>query len=167
MALYEFSWVLEGKLAGMAVPDGLKEDWDELKGRGVGAVVNLTQGDRFGRSIREAGLEYAQFPIENFQPPTREQVEEFVEFCDGQIERGNGVVVHCLAGMGRTGAMLACYMVRSGMAPGEAIEKIRRLRPGSIETDEQENAVFEFAARLRDCAGPVPSVERNRRDKLK
>lgn len=53
--------------------------------------------------------------------------------------------MHCKHGLGRTGTMLACYLVKTRAISGEeAIKTIRRLRPGSIETREQERAVLEF-----------------------
>jgi atypical dual specificity phosphatase len=51
--------------------------------------------------------------------------------------------------MGRTGVVLACYLVAKGQTPQNAIARVRRLRPGSIETDEQEQSVIEFARRHR------------------
>ena len=56
-----------------------------------------------------------------------------------------GVVVHCLGGHGRTGTMLACYMVKHlGFTGKRAIEEIRRRRPGSVETKEQEELICKF-----------------------
>lgn len=60
------------------------------------------------------------------------------------------VGVHCALGFGRTGTMLACYLVKERrLAAGDAIAEIRRLRPGSIETFEQEKAVFQFYQRTK------------------
>ncbi|KAG8509908.1 Dual specificity protein phosphatase 23 [Galemys pyrenaicus] len=60
------------------------------------------------------------------------------------------VGVHCALGLGRTGTMLACYLVKDrGLAAGDAIAEIRRLRPGSIETYDQEKAVFQFYQRTK------------------
>lgn len=61
-----------------------------------------------------------------------------------------GVAVHCMHGHGRTGTMLACYLVKSMNLSGiDAIKKIRKLRQGSIETHEQEKAVVQFYQRTK------------------
>ena len=60
------------------------------------------------------------------------------------------VVCHCQWGRGRTGTMLAAYMVKSkNMQPKEAIEYVRQKRPHSIETREQETAIHEYALSLK------------------
>ncbi len=149
MALQGFSWIIEGQLAGMAMPSGAPEDWRALRNLGVGAIVNLTSHRMPEKQIRREGLDYLQIPVGEFRPPTQEQVDRFVEFCDRHIDDYHAVAVHCLAGRGRTGTMAACYMVRRGMEPEAAIKYVRRLRPGSIETESQEDAVREYAARLQ------------------
>jgi len=61
-----------------------------------------------------------------------------------------GVAVHCMHGHGRTGTMLACYLVKTRKMSGiDAINEIRRLRSGSIETNEQEKAVVQFYQRTK------------------
>jgi len=54
------------------------------------------------------------------------------------------VVVHCAAGQGRTGTVLACALVHRGLSAEEAIRTVRRLRPPSIDTDSQEAFVRAF-----------------------
>jgi len=153
MGVYRFSWVVEGEVAGMAMPDGLPEDWSGLKNRGVGALVNMTDHDWEPEQFRESGLAYLQLPVPDFAPPSTAQVEEFLSFCTEQIKPGEGIVVHCRAGMGRTGTMLACYLVNGGMDSDAAIRFVRRLRPGSIETLSQEGVVHALRERLLQRAG--------------
>ena len=51
-----------------------------------------------------------------------------------------------MMGYGRTGTILAAYLISEGMTANEAINKVRGKRPGAIETYEQENILFEFEA---------------------
>ena len=59
------------------------------------------------------------------------------------------MAVHCGAGLGRAGTLLAAYLVSQGCDAEEAMARVRRARPGSIETIEQEQAVREYAERRR------------------
>jgi atypical dual specificity phosphatase len=147
MALHAFSWVIPGELAGMARPDGTPDDVKALTSHGVGGLVNLTPWQWPAGLLQEGGLDYLHLAIPDFAPPEPGQVDAFVEFCDRHIQEGRAVAAHCLAGRGRTGTMAACYLVSRGMPPAQAVRRIRALRPGSIETWEQEQAVYEFAAR--------------------
>jgi len=150
MSLYGFSWFIENKVAAMAMPDGAREDFEELKGLGISALVTLTQRPVLAKAAREHGFEYLHLPIPDFAPPLQSQIRQFVNFCDRNIENGRAVVVHCVAGMGRTGTMLACYLVSRGSDPWKAIKTVRQKRPGSIENARQEGAVFAFADWLRE-----------------
>ena len=72
-----------------------------------------------------------------------------------------GVTVHCYWGLGRTGTMLAaCLVALFNVDPDDAIREIRRRRPYSIETYEQEHAVRQFAASLKsDVSEDTPPLD--------
>lgn len=62
------------------------------------------------------------------------------------LDAGERVVVHCHAGMGRSGAVAARLLVERGMSPEQAIVTVRRARPGAIENDEQVRWVLDSPA---------------------
>ena len=132
-----------GELAGMGRP-GLRDldaDLAFLKGQGVGAVVSLTETPLDERAIRDAGMPSLHLPIVDMAAPSQGEIARFVWFVQARIGEGRPVVTHCLAGRGRTGTMLACFLVHRGRSAQDAIREVRSHRPGSIETVEQEEAI--------------------------
>lgn len=145
-----FSFLLPGQLAGMACPGRdrpLEDDLAALAAQGVGAVVSLTERPLEPAALARHDLAGLHLPVRDFAPPTLEQIGSFVDFVDHQLAAERPVAVHCGMGRGRTGTMLACYLVRQGWAPAEAIAEVRRRRPGSLETATQERMVHEYARR--------------------
>jgi atypical dual specificity phosphatase len=144
--LYNFSWLIPEKLAGMARPTDEPATAEALQAEGIRGVVTLTMRPLPRHIVGR--LDYLHLPIEDFEAPTREQVRRFIRFVERHAARGEPVVAHCTAGMGRTGTMLACYLVHTGLGAAEAIERVRQARPGSVETREQERAIHDYAREL-------------------
>jgi atypical dual specificity phosphatase len=143
-----FSWIEKPLLAALAHPSA-PEDLTWLREHGIEVLLSLTE-DRPRRDwIEDAGLLVFHEPLEDMEPPTQEQLDRCVSAIVRANERKMGVAVHCGAGLGRTGVVLAAYFVLRGLSAGNAVARIRRLRPGSIETDEQAAAVELFARRKR------------------
>lgn len=139
-----FSWVIDEQLAGMPIPgsgNSLDEDIAFLAGQGINLLVSLTTETPGFSLLAESGIESLHLPIPDFHPPTLEQQIDFVERASTQMRSGGRVGVHCTAGMGRSGTMLATYLVFTGSKPREAIAAVRKLRPGSIETAAQEASI--------------------------
>ncbi len=96
------------------------------------------------------GMEALHIPIPDRKAPTPEHVDLFLGHIGAKLTDGHTVLAHCFwGGYGRTGTMLACYLVHCGMPAREALEGIREKRPGSVESEEQEAAIFEFEERSR------------------
>jgi atypical dual specificity phosphatase len=143
-----FSFVIEGRLAGMARPgrsSPLEDDLAFLMARGIGAIVSMTERPLDEGMVSGFGLRYLHLPVPDFCAPTIQQIEAFLVFL-GDADHAGGVVVHCYAGQGRTGTMLACALVHQGMSAEEAIRLVRAMRPPSIDTLVQEQIIFDFAA---------------------
>jgi atypical dual specificity phosphatase len=142
-----FSWLIEDEIAGMAKPASSVYDFEFLKEKGFEAIVSLTEFPLSEMLIEEFGFSVKHIPVGDFQAPTLEQIEDFVEFAQNARSEGKKLVVHCDAGIGRTGTMLACYLVSKGYKATDAIEDVRTKRPGSIETIEQEEVVLKFESK--------------------
>jgi atypical dual specificity phosphatase len=143
-----FSWVIENEIGGMARPDPRHEGvWAWLAERNVGLVVSLTGAAPDAGVLARHGLDLLHLPIADFTPPGPGDIEEFIAKARFYRHEGKAVVVHCGAGIGRTGTMIACYLVDRGFGADEAIRLVREARPGSIETVEQEQVIHDLAAR--------------------
>jgi atypical dual specificity phosphatase len=140
---YFFTWVDEPLLAASAEPGG-PEQLAWLRSQGVDILVTLTEDPLPRTWIDGAGLMGVHVPIPDMDVPTVEQIEQVMSVIDKAKSSNMGVAVHCLAGRGRTGTILAAYFVYQGMSAEEAIEKVRELRPGSIEVTEQEESIRAF-----------------------
>ena len=84
----------------------------------------------------------------DFTPPSPEQLECGVAAIEQAVASERKVAVHCGGGLGRTGTLLACYLVKGGLNPSEAIARVRAVRPGSVETPAQEAAVEDYSQRI-------------------
>lgn len=122
------------------------EALQELADKGVRLLINLHTQGHVPERIMRYGITELHLPVADFAPPTPEQLERGVEAMERAIRNGTRVGVHCGAGLGRTGTLMACYFVRRGLPPDEAIAHVRSMRPGSVETLAQEAAVRAFAA---------------------
>ena len=140
---YFFSWIDEPLLAASAEPAG-PEQLAWLRGQGVDILVTLTEEPLPRTWVDAAGLMSVHIPIPDMDVPAEDQLEQVMSVVDKAKAGHMGVAIHCLAGRGRTGTVLAAYFVHRGLSAREAIAKVRDLRPGSIEVPEQEDAIRAF-----------------------
>ena len=150
-----FSWVIDETLAGLPRPGtggALDDDLGYLHRRRIDLLVTLTETPLDAQALQRHDLDSLHLPVEDFHAPKLEQIVEFVDRAEAVIADGGRVGVHCAAGKGRTGTFLAAYFVHLGDTPRAAIDRVRELRPGSIETEEQERLIVRYAG-SRTSAG--------------
>jgi len=145
---YSFSWIEHPYLAAMGCPDD-PESLAWLRQQGIELIITLTEDPLRRDWLSDAGLLALHVPMADMTAPTAEQIDETVSAIRKAKEQSMGVAIHCLAGRGRTGTILACYFVDQGLCAEDAIARIRELRPGSIETGEQIEAIHEYARAKR------------------
>jgi atypical dual specificity phosphatase len=134
-----FSWLLQDKLAGSGMPTSFEEiSW--VRKKGIKSIITMTEQSLPDSWV--AGLEYLHIPTEDLLAPEIEKIDAAVDFIHDRIKNKEPVMVHCAAGIGRTGTILASYLVKyQNLTAKEAIEKVRQERPGSIQSESQEMAV--------------------------
>jgi atypical dual specificity phosphatase len=151
-----FTWVDPPLLAAMARP-AAADEYEWLREQGVHLVISLCEDPPSRTWLNDAGLFSMRIPVEDMQPPTQHQVDVCLSAIEKAHARNFAVAVHCGAGLGRTGTMLACYFVKKGMSAPASISHVRRIRPGSIETSEQADAITDYARRLKRKEAPPGS----------
>jgi atypical dual specificity phosphatase len=134
-----FGWLINNKLAGSGMPTSSSEvDW-VLK-QGIKSIITMTENALPESWVKE--IKYLHVPTEDLSAPDIDKIDQAVDFINKQIQNNEPVMVHCAAGIGRTGTILACYLVKyHKLSATNAIEKIRKERPGSIQSESQELAI--------------------------
>jgi len=152
----ESYWVVPGRLLAGRLPglhrddDGLRAELDALRSAGISVFLDLTEGTEWGHrpydGLLEGTASYRRYAIPDFGCPTVESMREILDAIDGALGHGASVYVHCYAGIGRTGTVVACYLVRHGLDAAEAMRTASRGRGiRSPQSDEQERFVLAWA----------------------
>jgi len=146
-----FSWVIKGKLAGSARPENERQlRW--LRDAGIRGIVCLNRERPLDdRQVRSLGFEYLFIPVKDFAAPKQEDIAEFIKFTNELIGRNLPVAVCCGAGIGRTGTMLAAYLVSQCASPEEALRQIEEKRGIGVESYAQREAIFEYHRQKSRC----------------
>ncbi|MGQ0796243.1 MAG: protein-tyrosine phosphatase family protein [Methanobacteriota archaeon] len=144
-----------GRLAGLPGPAYMEWDFARLRKMGFAVVVSLECARLNTFEIEDAGFEHKKICIDDFTAPTFDQIDEFLSFVDAKVAEGKRTLVHCHAGRGRTGTMLAAYLIHRGMSAEAAVREVRERAAraygpvrGVIEP-EQEETLYRFERRVR------------------
>ena len=104
---------------------------------GITAFVDLTEAHEFDpyfpvfRAVLPEGTglpTYQRLPIRNWEIPPPLMMVRILDILDTALAEGHNVYVHCAGGIGRTGTVVGCYLVRHGMQGEAALEEVMRLR---------------------------------------
>jgi atypical dual specificity phosphatase len=154
----KFWWCIDGVLAGMAVPfiaperrynsgsnsSPYEDDLTLIHRAGIRAVVSLLNHPEDHAIFQRAGFEFKCFPVVDGHPPSLLQAQEFTKFVDSCKFRSLPVLVFCVGGIGRTGTMIACYLIHTGKTAAESVAYVRSKEPLAIETTSQLSFLNDF-----------------------
>lgn len=146
-----FVWLIKGRMAGMPYPGivgDVNTDLGLLKEMGVTHLVSLTQKMFPQELAAPFSMTVSHFPIVDMLVPTLSAAVQFCQDIDKRLSRQEVVAIHCRAGLGRTGTMLAVYYLwqhQGRKIAAEAIQYIRRLNWAMIQSREQTDFLDELA----------------------
>jgi protein-tyrosine phosphatase len=160
----ELYWLDEswpGRLAVGPRPRGgewLKDDVSGWKRAQVDGVLSLLTPEEEldmdlrdeASAVRAQGMSFTSFPIPDRRiPKTESELAEVLERITADLSAGKNILIHCRQGIGRSGVVAACLLVKKGMSPGAAIDSVSEARGVSVpETAEQRDWIDHHAAAL-------------------
>jgi atypical dual specificity phosphatase len=147
-----FNWIVPGRLAGCPAPGvcaPIDYDMDMLVKVGITRLITLTEQDLDQDVLHRHDLSNIHLPILDHEAPSIGQTHMLLVRLQKMLEAGEVVAVHCKAGLGRTGTILAAWLIRDGgLSADGAIMKLRRIEPGFIQSSIQEEFLHRYEADL-------------------
>jgi protein-tyrosine phosphatase len=111
---------------------------DEMQHLGVGQL---------GTAATHSHLQWIHLPVTDGAVPDGRFDLVWTKSAPNMLQalnQGRRVVIHCRGGLGRTGVIACLLLIELGKNPQDALEIVRRSRPGTVETTEQEEFVLNY-----------------------
>ena len=131
----------------------LRTDFRDLAAWGANAVLTLVEDHEFAHlgvpefpsEIRRTRLVWHHMPISDMSIPGKAFDDAWSQDGAGilrSLRAGERLVVHCAAGLGRSGMVAAKLLAAFGVPPSQTVTAVRGARPGAIESDAQLDYVL-------------------------
>ncbi|MHA2036997.1 MAG: phosphatase domain-containing putative toxin [Promethearchaeota archaeon] len=142
-----FSWIIKGKMAASWWPDA--ELYEKFRKEGIKGIINCSEFDN--KSDIPSDFKYFHINIPDYGTPTDSQLDKFLEFTSKFKVMKEPIVIHCVAGCGRTGIMIVAWAAFNNYIPKglDPVKWVRNLRPCSLETKEQMELARKIAKKYQ------------------
>lgn len=150
-----FLWLKKGQLAGTPRPGvfyDIDYDLKALQRVGVNCLVSLTERAPEVEIMKQHGIDNIWSPIPDMAAPSITQAASICKQIEQRLQRNEVLAVHCRAGLGRTGTLLAAYLIWEGAEALSALETVRRVEPRWVQSEEQVAFLEKFASALAERA---------------
>jgi atypical dual specificity phosphatase len=148
-------WLVPGELAGMPRPSVEERRWREghpavdafdddvkfLSELGVRSIISALELPAQREVFQNCGFHYFSLRIPDGCPPTPQQADQMLAFYKASPLP---LAVHCVAGVGRTGTLLATILLHRGFSAQAAVRAVRQVMPPALETGQQVKFVYEY-----------------------
>lgn len=155
----DFRWMIPGRLGGLPRPgivSTLAQDLAALSRLGVTTLVTLEETPTVPRDeLALLGIHGLHFPIVDMEAPELHIAADWCREIANRLQAGEIIAMHCRAGQGRTGTMLACQMIWSGATAVDALELARGINPRWVTSYAQVAFLSLFFDYLRQLASPA------------
>ena len=140
----DWNWIVPGESLAFSGPGGphtvytVPQYVQLFRALGVTTIVRLNEAFYDAQQFTSAGFEFVDLFFPDGSTPSRSIVERFLALYESQQGRKRVLAVHCKAGLGRTGTLIALRMMQVyGFSAREAMGWLRICRPGSVLGPQQ------------------------------
>lgn len=152
-------WVLPNRLLAGAIPaaaspEEAHEKLTALAKTPIQAVINLMEAHEVNHEgkpffdyapvLNEMGVDVLRFPIRDVSIPTEAEMTAILDTIDTLHAKGKAVYVHCWGGIGRTGTVIGCYLIRHGLASKDTVlNEINNLKRNTSFADRTSPETYQ------------------------
>lgn len=143
-----FLWLKKGKLAGTPLPGvyfDVEYDLKALQRVGITRLITLTETPLDAAALEPFGIQSVWEPIPDMEAPSIEQGIRICKKIEALLAEGEVIAVHCRAGLGRTGTVLAAHLIWEGRDSLSALEYVRRIEPRWVQSETQIEFLSSFS----------------------
>lgn len=155
-----FMWLIKGKLAGTPMPGVFYDsqyDLSALQRVGITHLVSLMQEQEPPTALYlEYGIQALWCPVPDMGAPAIDDALKICQQVDALLSQENSIAFHCRAGMGRTGTLLATYLIWKGKNALSALDQVRNVEPRWVQSQAQVDFLEQFAQHLASNSNGDP-----------